>query len=359
MSDKKIFPKVTFVLSSITRSGGSRVTIEMANRLLEKGFFVRIAVRNKKVSFMEILRKKLKNLWLACSGADYTDWGFQYRGKLISFNNLNEVDIEDGEIVIAVGTKEIKTVQALKKNIIKIRYCHGLAATHAELTEKAWQDPMITLAVSQTLVPELEQYSGQKVNAVVPNGIRTDQYFDMDLKRDGIGMMYSAHYTKSPKEALEVIRRIKEQWTDIPLYIFGVARRPPEIPKEYYWRYPSIEKTRELYSRSKVWLSISRSEGFGLPILEAMACGAAVVCTENHGSREIVENGRNGILVSPGDIEDVVNKIDFLLSNESIRADLVKNSKETVSMFNWDKAVNKMAHVLISLSDKWKSTIAV
>jgi glycosyltransferase involved in cell wall biosynthesis len=59
----------------------------------------------------------------------------------------------------------------------------------------------------------------------------------------------------------------------------------------------SDEELASLYRRAWVYASPSTYEGFGLPYLEAMACGTAVVATPNPGSREVLEAGKYGLLV--------------------------------------------------------------
>lgn len=75
----------------------------------------------------------------------------------------------------------------------------------------------------------------------------------------------------------------------------------------------------DLYRRAWVYASPSTYEGFGLPYLEAMACGAPVVASENPGSIEVLDAGRCGLL--PAD-EDFGRALSDLLGNEPLRSSL-------------------------------------
>ena len=59
---------------------------------------------------------------------------------------------------------------------------------------------------------------------------------------------------------------------------------------------PTDAKLREVYSQSGVFLHTARHEGFGLPMLEAMACGLPVVCTDSHGNREFCRDGETAVV---------------------------------------------------------------
>src|SRR5437868_3821669 len=68
------------------------------------------------------------------------------------------------------------------------------------------------------------------------------------------------------------------------------------LPGVIYYDGISNSHLAELYRQAWVYASPSRYEGFGLPYLEAMASGTAVLATPNPGSREVLDNGRHGRL---------------------------------------------------------------
>ena len=74
-----------------------------------------------------------------------------------------------------------------------------------------------------------------------------------------------------------------------------------------------------LYRRAWAYVTPSTYEGFGLPYLEAMACGTPVVATPNPGSVEMLDRGKYGVLA--GD-EEFGDRISSLLSDEQSRAAL-------------------------------------
>jgi glycosyltransferase involved in cell wall biosynthesis len=88
-----------------------------------------------------------------------------------------------------------------------------------------------------------------------------------------------------------------------------------------------VEDVAPLLSALDVFVSASRTESFGLAIVEAMASGAAIVATTTEGARSIIEDGVNGKLVAVGDVEELANNIVGLLTNADERRRLSESAR--------------------------------
>jgi hypothetical protein len=338
--------RLTFVLPGRGRSGGVRVTVEMGNRLLERGYAVRIAYRRAALVSPRGVRRAAKDLLLRLQGHAHSDWLREFRGESVGFARLSDVPFREGEVVVAVGTMTIHDVAELSANVVKVRYCHGIPENLPDPTRSAYRIPMATIAVSRTLASQLAELTGGPPVRIVPNGVDTAQYYADSFPRDGVGLIYSSHYLKAPEVALAILRRLRERRPGLPLYVFGEEPRPRGLARGTYWRLPPVEKARELYSRSKVWVLPSRSEGLPGPVLEAMACGCAVVSSMQAGSLEIIRNGENGLLVPVGDVEGFLHSIEGLLDDESRRRSIAAEGLQTVTRFSWPNAVSRMEEFL-------------
>lgn len=97
-----------------------------------------------------------------------------------------------------------------------------------------------------------------------------------------------------------------------------------------------------MYSATSCFVYPSRYEGFGLPPLEAMACGAPVVCSERTSLPEVV--GRAGILVDPEDTDALGGAIKRVLVSPEVRDDLRARALARSRQFGWDQvAVDTIA----------------
>jgi glycosyltransferase involved in cell wall biosynthesis len=90
----------------------------------------------------------------------------------------------------------------------------------------------------------------------------------------------------------------------------------PELPGVTYHTGVTDDGLAGLYRRAWVYASPSTYEGFGLPYLEAMACGTPVVATPNPGSIELLGDGQFGLLAKDDDFADAVLS---LLRDDSAR----------------------------------------
>jgi glycosyltransferase involved in cell wall biosynthesis len=82
------------------------------------------------------------------------------------------------------------------------------------------------------------------------------------------------------------------------------------------------------YRALDVYVSASHSEAFGLSIVEAMASSRSVVATATEGAREIIDEGKTGLLVPIGNVEKLAESIVALLANEGERSRLGDNARE-------------------------------
>lgn len=102
-----------------------------------------------------------------------------------------------------------------------------------------------------------------------------------------------------------------------------------------------------LYGICRLFVYPSLHEGFGLPPLEAMACGAPVIASKATSLPEVV--GREDALFDPESVTAISEKIAQLLSNEALRQDFIQYGNERVGQFSWDdcakKAISALARV--------------
>lgn len=98
-----------------------------------------------------------------------------------------------------------------------------------------------------------------------------------------------------------------------------------------------------LYSGADVFVYPSLYEGFGLPPLEAMACGTAVITSNTTSIPEVV--GDAAILVDPNETEEIKEAICKVLENASLKAELIEKGKERVKQFKWDKTVEEVEQI--------------
>lgn len=102
-----------------------------------------------------------------------------------------------------------------------------------------------------------------------------------------------------------------------------------------------------IYNSAKVYVQPSFAEGFGLPVLEAMACGCPVVSSSASSLPEIVSDA--GILTDPDDTEQLAKNIMIAYLNTNKRQDLISKGLKRVKHFTWEKCANQTTEIFRSL----------
>lgn len=110
----------------------------------------------------------------------------------------------------------------------------------------------------------------------------------------------------------------------------------------------SDEALCSLYHAAQLVWFPSLYEGFGIPVLEAMACGTAVVTSNSTSIPEIAGNA--ALLVSPGRAAEHVEAINSLLKDSRLREDLVQRGKARAQQFTWPKSVAQLRRDFLSLA---------
>jgi glycosyltransferase involved in cell wall biosynthesis len=123
------------------------------------------------------------------------------------------------------------------------------------------------------------------------------------------------------------------------LVIIGKKEVSPEPPQEderiHYLDYIQREDIPRFYSSADVLVHPSLTEGFGMTVLEAMACGTPVISSRGGSLPEVV--GDAGVLFEPEDSASLSEKMLMVIHNEGLRSDMIRKGFEQVKKFSWEK----------------------
>ena len=106
-----------------------------------------------------------------------------------------------------------------------------------------------------------------------------------------------------------------------------------------------FDTLRCFYESAAAFVFPSRYEGFGLPPLEAMACGTPVVVSNVSSLPEIV--GDAAVQVKPENVFDIARGIKDVLLDEQLRADLVRRGREHTARFSWDRTARQVLEIYL------------
>jgi glycosyltransferase involved in cell wall biosynthesis len=177
---------------------------------------------------------------------------------------------------------------------------------------------------------------------LIPPGIDLDTFRprqEVERREDMVLALGRSNPLKNLPLTLTAWRALKEPRPE--LCLFGIEPELAEGERMRYVESPDDEQVNELFCRATVFIQTSIHEGFALPPLEAMATGAAVVCTDAHGNRDFCVDGVNCLMPepNPGAVSAALAR---LLADPQLRARLGDAGFQTAQEYAWERRIDAL-----------------
>jgi GT2 family glycosyltransferase len=185
---------------------------------------------------------------------------------------------------------------------------------------------------------------------LVPPGVDLDTFRPLEgveRREDMLLALGRTHPLKNLPLTVDAWKAVAEPRPE--LCLFGIK---PELGPRYGARYvegPSDAQVNTLFNQATVFVQTSTHEGFCLPPLEAMATGAAVVCTDAHGNRDFCVDGENCLVPEPT-VAGVSAAIARLFADPELRARLGAAGRRTAEDYVWDRRLDELEEFLQSVA---------
>jgi phosphatidylinositol alpha-mannosyltransferase len=193
---------------------------------------------------------------------------------------------------------------------------------------------------------------------VIPNGVDVDRFrraVPIARWQDGTrNILFVGRHEprKGLVELLKAFRILRKTGCDCRLLIVGSGPQEREARRyvltrrlqgvEFLGRVSDDEKA-QLFKTADVYASPATGrESFGIVLLEAMAAGTPIVCSDIHGYKGVVRRGREGLLVPPRKPKALASAIGQLLADDDLRAEMGRNGRERADDFSWERVTAKV-----------------
>ncbi|HEC88422.1 MAG TPA: glycosyltransferase family 1 protein [Thermoplasmata archaeon] len=133
-------------------------------------------------------------------------------------------------------------------------------------------------------------------------------------------------------------------------YILKLIKRLNLQKDIIFTRYIPTRELPYLYNAADLFVYPSLYEGFGLPPLEAMACGTPVITSNTSSLPEVV--GDAGIMIDPHDVDELTKTIYEVLTDEKLRKELSNKGLKRVKKFSWEKTAKETLKVYEEVYDE-------
>ena len=310
---------VTFLCPSSPRPiGGNIALYHFANAMRRRGHEVQIA-------HLAIWGEQVGSL-------AELDW-FEFEPSIVHWFE-GEPPIRPADAVIGAGAPHEMGLPVL--------LVQGIDMLHPELERRGIRTPSRRVCVASWLA-DVGAMFGVPADqfAVVPCGIDHTTFRLLDPagpRPIDVAALYHYHEAKGWDVAEEALRLLLARRPEARVLVFGATEPTRPLPDGVEFRlgldHPTL--AGEVYNRTKVFLQASHWEGFGFTAVEAMACGAALVTTDNGGSRDYAFPGRTARVSPPGDAAALAAHVLELLDDHQERARLADAGRAHVRTFDWD-----------------------
>ncbi len=346
---KKTCLRITIPTMGLSRSGGDRVLIEIANRLARKGHIitilvsrpnavrtfpiessVRIKVIEDKKNIISELVWLVKNVPTAThvALANYYPTAYSvYTSSLL--HPLMPFYLVQGYEPDFFRFNRDKLVSLLKKFGAIVSYTL----------------PLKHLYVSKWVGIKVAQFRPAKA-IVLKNGVDStiftaSRIYQSQKRIPVIMFIGSKAPNKGSSLVVKALNMLAQCYSFDVLLVTQSPDYRPTIRAAVDIQSPRDDfELAQCYRRADIFVFSSLQEGFGLPPLEAMACGAAVVCSACGGVDGYARNDENCIKVVAGSAEALHSAIERLILNNGLRQKLVSAGYETASAFSWSCTVD-------------------
>ncbi|OKY77395.1 MAG: Glycosyltransferase, AglL family [Candidatus Methanohalarchaeum thermophilum] len=206
---------------------------------------------------------------------------------------------------------------------------------------------------------QLKYYNSEfgKKSVIYPHGV-DKKLFSYKRKNSGDFILFVGGVSnrKGINDLIEALNRLKEIYGSFKSKLVGYGNwsKIKKLVKDKDLEenidiegYVSDKRLYELYSNAKVLILPSYSEGFGIPVVEAMAVGVPIIISENVGAKDLVRESGGGKIVKPGEINQISNYLKDFLENRSLNKKYGRKNRKLVSeKYTWKKTTKRLLEKL-------------
>lgn len=357
--------KLLYIVPKINNEGGvARVLSTKANYFIEKlGYDVHILTQNDGnfplfykfidgIKFHDISLKGKKSAFF-----------FQYKKAI-----QNTVDTLQPDVIIVCdnGLKAFTIPYILKTKIPIIFECHGSKFVEENFIKRTLLSDLFFKIKSiyknfgvrkfnkfVALSPESLKEWRLDNAVVIPNPLWVDSPFAAELHAKKVIAIARHSYEKGLDRLLLIWQKIIENHPDWILEIYTNSNESASLQllansfnlTNNIVLCEPVKDIEVQYLGASIYVMTSRSEGFPMVLLEAMALGLPCVAYDCPiGPRSIIINNENGFLVEDGNMDSFVQKVELLIKDEILRIEMGKNAKKSISKYD-----------LETIMQQWKS----
>lgn len=350
--------RITFVIPHAGSAGGIRVIAIYAQRLRQRGHEVTVVSTPRKgIPFHRKLRQLVTTgKWPAPKrGVSHFDGVDVSHHVIDRWRPVVDSDVPDADVVIATWWETAEWVWKLSPSKgLKIHFMQDYEIWNGQVerVDATCRLPMPKITTAQWLVNLLRDKFNFTDVTIAPNAVDLQRFHAPPRHKQlkpTVGFTYTSFRNKGCDIVIAACEQARLKIPDLKIVSFGSSKLNPDLPlpagAQYFHNAPD-DQLREIYAMCDAWLFGTRVEGFGLPILEAMACRTPVIGTPAGVAPEVLPKG-GGILVPHEDPASMARAIEQIAKMDGPGwREMSDKAYMTVSRYSWDDATDIFEGVL-------------
>ncbi len=339
--------KINFLIEELNTSGGIKILTEVINTLSDNNFIITLYIMNYSQQFY-LINKNIKIIYLSDTREKFGLLNI-YKTICLIRRLSDPIFITNFRVALLCAifkkTSKVKKIYFLIQGLDKISL---IGNSNSNLLLKSLNHVIYYLSTLITadriFVSNYLKSMYNKSGIVIPNYC-SDIFYDNtsvnDFSRNVvIGIVSTSSPNKRFNLFLDIVSYFRENDEYGKFnYVFKCATQDENLIRGFtnniIFENPKNDKEmKAFYNSCNFILSLSISEGFNLPIIEAMATGRIVISTNDGASPDIIENEFNGIILSKEKPHDFAKQISFLLSNKILFNKISQNAINTSKKYS-------------------------
>lgn len=361
--------KILHIIPSLNKGGAERIALDMCVELQRQGHEVKICTfrENNQYTFLteqldyQVLNTRIQlSLWrknrVDVSALQQMIDAFQ---PDVIHSHLFEAEIN---LAFCSFPKHTRRVIHFHDNMVQMERFSIKTICSKQLITNYYERRLVLSNLPNTSVAiAISKDTEFYIKRVLPSRIRTCfQLNAIQLERfqpkrqkidsTAIVMIGSFVFKKGQELAIRTLSELKKRRIELQLNLIGDGEMKDElnhlakellVSEQVHFK-GLIDFPEQILQQATVYLHTAIYEPFGLVLIEAMACGLPVVCTDGKGNRDLIQEGENGFMIWERDPKLLADKIQFLLENNEERQRMGENAHRFAQQFGMEEYVKKL-----------------
>lgn len=336
--------RITFLCPHLGIAGGVRAVLSYAHRLAARGHEVTVLVP----------ARHALDAWWRNRRERAPSWWPEFGARIRWTRRLVPAELPSGDAVVATAWQTAPVVADAPSRcgtgFYLIQHYESLYHGPQEAVDATYRLPLRRIVISTWLRELLRERFGVEAEVLVTPvdpGLFHRVEAAAATPRPRVLMLHHTYRWKGVADGLEAVARVRARGAR--LWLVGFGLKPPRPDPGYDEFHAALPQGRLawLYSSCDVYLCPSWDEGLGMPAMEAMACGAAVVTYDNGGCRDYAHHGVTALVARRRDVADLADQLFRLVTDADLRQRLALAGQQWVTAaFRWERAVERMEALL-------------